>query len=317
MSPVNDVPVLADVETGALAYTENDVAAVVSAAITVSDLDTTTDANLDSATVTIGSGLTDGDVLAYSGSNTDITAAYVSGTGVLTLTGSVLASAWETALRAVTYSSSSEDPTGTQSSADRAVSFVISDGVVSSAAVTRTVTVTPVNDVPVLAAVEAGALAYTENDVATVVSATITVSDLDLTTDANLDTATVTIITGLTDGDVLAYSLVGSGIVASYDAASGELSLSGSGVSQAVWQTALRAVTYSSSSEDPTGTQSSADRVVSFVISDGDCEQRSGDSYGDGDACERCAGARGGGGGSAGVHGERRCDGGERDDHCV
>ena len=44
--------------------------------------------------------------------------------------------------------------------------------------------------------VEAGALAYTENDVATVVSATITVSDLDLTTDANLDTATVTISTG-------------------------------------------------------------------------------------------------------------------------
>ena len=113
---------------------------------------------------------------------------------------------WQTALRAVTYSSSSEDPTGTQSSADRVVSFVISDGDVSSAAVTRTVTVTPVNDVPVLAAVEAGSLAYTENDVATVVSATITVSDLDLTTDANLDTATVTIGTGLTDGDVLAYS---------------------------------------------------------------------------------------------------------------
>ena len=219
--------------------------------------------------MTIGTGLTDGDVLAYSGSDAGITAAYVAGSGELTLTGSVLASAWETALRAVTYSSSSEDPTGTQSSADRVVSFVISDGDVSSAAVTRTVTVTPVNDVPVLAAVEAGALAYTENDVATVVSATITVSDLDLTTDASLDTATVTIITGLTDGDVLAYSGSDVSIVSAYVAGSGTLSLSGS-VSQAVWQTALRAVTYSSSSEDPTGTQSSADRVVSFVISDGD-----------------------------------------------
>ena len=72
--------------------------------------------------------------------------------GVLSLSGSVSQAEWQTALRAVTYSSSSEDPTGTQSSADRTVSFVISDGDASSAAVTRTVTVTPVNDVPVLAA---------------------------------------------------------------------------------------------------------------------------------------------------------------------
>ena len=36
------------------------------------------------------------------------------------------------------------------------VAFVISDGDLTSAAVTRTVTVTPVNDVPVLADVESG-----------------------------------------------------------------------------------------------------------------------------------------------------------------
>ena len=137
--------------------------------------------------MTIGSGLMSGDVLAYPASGTGITATYDSGTGVLSMSGSALVSAWQTALRAVTYSSSSEDPTGTQSASDRVVSFVISDGDVSSAAVDRTVTVTPVNDVPVLADVEAGALAYTENDAATVVSATITVSDLDTTTDTSLD----------------------------------------------------------------------------------------------------------------------------------
>ena len=136
-------------------------------------------------------------MLAYSLVGSGIAASYDAASGELSLSGSGVSQAvWQTALRAVTYSSSSEDPTGTQSSADRVVSFVISDGDVSSAAVTRTVTVTPVNDVPVLAAVEAGALAYTENDAATVVSATITVSDLDFTTDANLDTATVTISTG-------------------------------------------------------------------------------------------------------------------------
>ena len=102
---------------------------------------------------------------------------YDSAAGALALSGSVSVAAWQTALRAVTYQSTSEDPTGTQTSADRVVTFVISDGVASSAAVTRTVAVSPANDVPVLADVETAALAYTENDVAAVVSAAITVSD--------------------------------------------------------------------------------------------------------------------------------------------
>ena len=160
-------------------------------------------------------------MLAYSGSDAGITAAYDRGTGVLTLTGSVLASAWETALRAVTYSSSSEDPTGTQSSADRVVSFVISDGDVSSAAVTRTVTVTPVNDVPVLAAVEAGALAYTENDAATVVSATITVSDLDLTDGREPGQRDGDDQHGHDDGRRAGVLRVRRGITAAFDAARG------------------------------------------------------------------------------------------------
>jgi hypothetical protein len=46
------------------------------------------------------------------------------------------------------------------------------------------------------------------------------------------------------------------------------LALSGS-ATQAAWQAALRSVTYSSSSEDPTGAQTTADRTVSFVINDG------------------------------------------------
>ena len=57
----------------------------------------------------------------------------------------------------VTYSSSSEDPTGHAGICVAWCAFVISDGDLTSAAVTRTVTVTPVNDVPVLADVEARA----------------------------------------------------------------------------------------------------------------------------------------------------------------
>ena len=83
-----------------------------------------------------------------------MTASFNATSGALLLTGAVSVSAWEAVLRAVTFSSSSEDPTGTQSASDRTVSFVISDGDASSSAVARAVTVVPVNDVPVLADVE-------------------------------------------------------------------------------------------------------------------------------------------------------------------
>ena len=116
--------------------------------------------------MTIASGKQAGDVLAYAGAG-GIMGTYAFETGALTMTGSAPVATWETALRAVTYSSTSEDPTGTQAPSDRVVSFVISDGDASSVAVTRIVTTSPSNDVPVLAGVEAGALAYTENDAAT------------------------------------------------------------------------------------------------------------------------------------------------------
>ena len=119
-------------------------------------------------------------------------------------------------------------------------------------------TVAPVNDVPVLAGMESGSLSYTENDAATAVSPGITVSDVDVLTDPVLDSATVTISSGMRDGDVLAYSTVNSGIAAAFNASTGVLTLSG-GVSVPDWQAALRSVTYSSSSEDPTGTQQLAD----------------------------------------------------------
>ena len=138
----------------ALAYTENDAATAVSPRITVSDLDWLTDPVLDSATVTISSGLREGDVLAYPGELSGVTATYAASSGVMSLTGRVSVSEWQTALRSVTYSSWSEDPTGTQVASDRTVTFVISDGNVSSAAVSRTVVVTPVNDIPVLANIE-------------------------------------------------------------------------------------------------------------------------------------------------------------------
>ena len=73
---------------------------------------------------------------------------YNASTGVLTLSGAASLADYRTALRSVTYSNSSEDP----STAARTVSFQVDDGSgvnnLSNVA-TSDVTVTPVNDAPV------------------------------------------------------------------------------------------------------------------------------------------------------------------------
>jgi hypothetical protein len=267
VTPVNDVPVLSDVEMDALAYTENDNATYVSTTIAVSDIDQLTDPNLDTATVTISTGMNVGDVLAYSVNGSGVTAAYDASTGTLSLAGSMSVADWQAALRAVTFSSWSEDPTGMHRWSIRTVSFVISDGDLTSSAVTRTVVVNPVTDAPVLAGVESSVLNYTENQAATEVTSTMTVFDADYIIDVHMETALATISSGLRDGDILDAETTDTGISATYNSSNGELSLSGS-VPVATWQTVLQSITFTSTEEDPTGTQQASSRVVSFVIND-------------------------------------------------
>src|SRR5262249_32543477 len=75
---------------------------------------------------------------------------------------------------------------------------------------TISITVNPVNDAPALQNIEAGALGYTENDPATQVPATGTVSDID---SANFDTGTLTVdySAGGTVDDRLAIANQGTG----------------------------------------------------------------------------------------------------------
>ena len=76
--------------------------------------------------------------------------------------------------------------------------------------------VTAVNDNPALAGIEGTALAYTENDPATAITSTLTVSDVDST---NLSSATVQISTNYQNGqDVLAFTDQ-NGITGSWNAA--------------------------------------------------------------------------------------------------
>jgi hypothetical protein len=272
VNSVNDVPKLENIEAGALAYTENDAPKPVTTTTTVSDIDS---ANFDTGKLTVdysvgGTGddrltiLTQGQI-TVSGSTVSFAGTaigtFTGGTGTtpleVTLNTNATATATEALVRAVAYSNVSENP----STAARTVRFVLTDGDGgTSAAATRAITVTAVNDPPVLANIEATALAYTENGPATAVTSALTVTD----PDSNITGATVTIAANLAPAeDVLAF-VTQLGITGTYNAATGALSLTGT-TTPANYQTALRAVTYRNSSENP----STLTRTVSFRVQDG------------------------------------------------
>lgn len=135
---------------GSGAFTEGGTAGVIDGALTLTDSD---DTQLTGATVTISSGRTVGDTLTFTTQN-GITGSYDTGTGVLTLSGTATVADYQTALRSVTYSSNSDDPTGT--SATRTITWAVTDankagsGALTSTDVTSTITVTGVNDAPTL-----------------------------------------------------------------------------------------------------------------------------------------------------------------------
>jgi hypothetical protein len=142
VNAINDAPVLTAGNT--LAYTENQAASVINSAITVSDID---DTNLESATVQItGNFVTGQDVLSFTNQN-GITGSFAASSGTLTLTGSATLANYQTALRAVRYNNTSENP----STLARTVTWIANDGgpvSATNAPVTSTINVTSVNDAP-------------------------------------------------------------------------------------------------------------------------------------------------------------------------
>ncbi|WKY30959.1 DUF4347 domain-containing protein [Pseudomonas donghuensis] len=144
-------------------------------------------------------------------------------------------------------------------------------GAFSLASDTASVTVTAVNDAPQVTT-SGGTTAFTEgNNVAStpvVIDSGLTLADSD---NLSLASATVSITGNLqTAEDRLAFTnnpATMGNISASYNAASGVLTLTSAGASAtlAQWQAALRAVTYSNLSDAP----SSATRTVSFQVNDG------------------------------------------------
>jgi len=170
---------------------------------------------------------------------------------------------WQSALRSVTYANSSNNP----STARRTLSFVANDGSVDSAASTKSVSVAAVNNAPMVVT-SGGTASYTEGNAPVAVDVGLSIGDVDSTT---LASAAVSITGNFVSGqDLLAFTNDGStmgNISASYNAATGVLSLSSAGASAtlAQWQSALRSVTYANGSSNP----STASRTLSFVVNDG------------------------------------------------
>jgi hypothetical protein len=117
-------PVLANIETGALAYTSGATAVPITTMLTVTDANA--NAMISGATVSITAGLVSGDVLALP-TTTGITATYSASTGVLTLTGTATPAAYQAALRTVTFAA-----TGTSTASTRTVSFQVTDSTSTS-----------------------------------------------------------------------------------------------------------------------------------------------------------------------------------------
>ncbi|ALK33583.1 DUF4347 domain-containing protein [Burkholderia plantarii] len=274
VADTDQTPIVGSTNSGDAAFVSGDNTAstpiAVDNGITLSDLDNGT---LASATVQIGAGFHAGeDVLAFNNDGTmgNITGSYDAATGTLTLTSqhaSATLAQWQAALRAVTYLDTAVTPDTTT----RTIDFTISDGTKSSATYSRDIDITATDQTTLVSSSSTGPVSFVaaDNTASTpvVVDNGITLSDLD---NGTLASATVQVGTGFHAGeDVLGFINDGTmgNISASYDAATGTLTLTSQHASAtlAQWQAALRAVTYT----DTAVTPDTATRTISFTVNDG------------------------------------------------
>ncbi len=275
ISGENDAPVITSGDK--VTYTEDtpaeNHALPASPNLSLSDID---NATLNTASVTITDGKTVGDTLAFINNDTtnfsNISAGYNAESGVLLLSsenGSATIAQWQNALRAVTYSTTNDNPT--QLFSTRTLTWLAADTLNSSNATTSIINITPTNDAPVIST--ADAITYTEDSPqenhTTQISPNLTVSDID---DITLNSASVVLSAGLTSGDVLAFNNTDNtqfgDVIASFDSSNGTLTLTSASTAATIsqWQNALRAVTYSTTNDHPT--EHSNTRTISWFIED-------------------------------------------------
>jgi len=141
VGPDNQSAPIVTTTGGNTSFTEDGGSVTVDAGVTVSDSD---DTDIDGGTVTITNVLDAGmEVLAATGVGS-IVPSYSEPT--LTLSGAGTVAEYQQVLQSVTYNNTSQAPDET----NRTIEFVVNDGVDDSNMATKTVTVSAVNDDPVL-----------------------------------------------------------------------------------------------------------------------------------------------------------------------
>lgn len=254
VTPVNDPPVVT-VAPAPLNYTENDPATFLDANLTVSDQDSAT---LVGATVTVSANYNPSQDVLTATALGNISVAFDSGAGRLTLSGVDTVANYEAVLRTVQYQNTSDSPT----TGARLVTITVNDGGtgISTGSATRSVNITSVNDAP-LVTTNPVALTITENQVAVSVDGGLLLQDLD---DINLVGATVAIANNYAFGEDVLNFFSTSLISGTFNPGTGILTMTGV-ASLLDYQAALRSVTYFNTSEQP----SAAPRTVTFTVNDG------------------------------------------------
>jgi hypothetical protein len=195
-------------------------------------------------------------------SGTNISAAYDSSTGTLTLSGSDTPAHYQQVLQSINFDDLSPDP----SPISRQLTVQVSDGVTWSDEVRITLNIIPNNPDPSidLDGTDGGDItaAFTEGQGPVTLAPALTLNDAESTT---LALATVSILNLQNVGnEILTADTTGTSISASYDAQTGVLSLFGSD-SLANYQKVLRTVTYS----DVANVPGPLVRAISFMVNDG------------------------------------------------
>ncbi|WP_227657660.1 beta strand repeat-containing protein, partial [Candidatus Magnetaquicoccus inordinatus] len=251
---VNDRPLLS--AGASSSFTENGAAQVVDGTVTISDVD---HSQLSSATVRISGNYQSGaDQLSFV-NTAAIIGSWDGTSGTLTLSGVASLADYQAALRAVTYSNSSEAPSANM----RTITFMGNDGVDNSLPVTATINVIAQADLPQITAGNGYALSFTEGDASPLLNPLLQVADLD---DSNLEGAVIQISSGYHSAeDQLLFSNA-NGITGAWNSITGILTLSGS-ATLAHYQAALQSIRYQNNGGDQPTVGS---RSVSYTVNDGD-----------------------------------------------
>ncbi|MDH4482386.1 MAG: Ig-like domain-containing protein, partial [Rhodoferax sp.] len=237
---VNDAPVIAP-NGLSYSFTEGATPVEILAGLRVTDIDST---SLSSARIAIGAGFDASDLLSVTLPNGSGLTSSFSG-GVLTITGDASLANYQSVLRTVTFSNSSDSP----STVARQIAVTVTDNsndasTKVSGAITRTVAVVGVNDAPTINKLGGNLPSVTEQTALSLAGLGFVVGDID----SGTNTIAVTIAVGA--GQINA----GPGISGATVAGSGTASVTLTGTVAAIGKIldgSAGSLTYSNTSDTP------------------------------------------------------------------